>query len=152
MPEHGPFPTADTVPTVREHLQESVDRREHWRVLVVEDVPSQQKLLSTVFRKAGHAVDTADNGRDAVSLATRDVFDVVLMDVQMPGMNGLDATRAIRADETQTGRHVLIVAVTAHALNGDDRKCLDAGADAYLQKPINLVELMALLRRLIGGR
>jgi CheY-like chemotaxis protein len=70
------------------------------------------------------------------------------MDIQMPGMNGLDATRAIREHEAQTGSHVTIVAVTAHALNGDAQKCIAAGTDAYLRKPINLVELMGLLKQM----
>ncbi|HLJ12617.1 MAG TPA: response regulator [Planctomycetaceae bacterium] len=122
-----------------------------WRVLVVEDVPSQQKLLFLMLTKAGHRVSCADNGREAVALAAEQVFDVVLMDVQMPGMNGLDATRAIRAGEAQTGRHAAIVAITAHALPGDAEKCLAAGTDAYMRKPVNLVELMSLLKRLTGG-
>ena len=119
-----------------------------WRVLVVEDVPSQQKLLMTVLKKAGHLVWSADNGRDAVDLFERQDFDVVLMDIQMPGMNGLEATRAIRAREAQTGTHTAIVAVTAHGLNDEAEKCSAAGTDAYLRKPINFVELMGLLKRL----
>jgi len=119
-----------------------------WRVLVVEDVPSQQKLLVTVLKKAGHIVATADNGVDAVELVQKEPFDIVLMDIQMPGMNGLDATRAIRQHEAATGSHVTIVAVTAHALNDDAQKCIAAGTDAYLRKPINLVELMGLLKQI----
>lgn len=119
-----------------------------WRVLVVEDVPSQQKLLVTVLKKAGHMVSNAETGQDAVDLFEWQPFDVVLMDVQMPGMNGLDATRAIRAQEAQTGTRAIIVAVTAHGLNGEAEKCRAAGTDAYLRKPINLVELMGLLKRL----
>jgi len=122
-----------------------------WRVLVVEDVPSQQKLLVTILGKFGHKVSAADNGPDAVAMFQQEPFDIVLMDVQMPGMSGLDATRAIRALEAEQGGHVPIVAVTAHALIEDAGKCTAAGMDAYLRKPINLVELMTLLKRLIEG-
>ena len=141
---------APTQPSVSEHLEHATERAAHWRVLVVEDVPSQQKLLAILLKRSGHTVSTADNGREAVELALRENFDVILMDIQMPGMNGLDATRAIRAAEIGTGNHVAIVAVTAHALHGDAQMCLAAGTDAYLRKPINLVELMALLRKLTG--
>jgi CheY-like chemotaxis protein len=120
-----------------------------WRVLVVEDVPSQQKLLVTILRKFGHSVAAADTGQRAVELFQDQPFDIVLMDIQMPGMDGLEATRAIRALEAKHGGHVPIVATTAHALVEDAAKCRDAGSDAYLRKPINLTELMALLKRLI---
>jgi CheY-like chemotaxis protein len=116
------------------------------RVLVVEDVPSQQKLLVKVLSKSGHSVATADSGRDAVDLVEREPFDIVLMDVQMPGMSGLDAIRAIRARELPAEFHVPIVAVTAHVLRGDAEECYAAGADAFLPKPINLVDLMAVLK------
>jgi two-component system sensor histidine kinase/response regulator len=122
-----------------------------WHVLVVEDVPSLQKLLVTMLRKAGHEVAAAANGQEAVDLVEREPFDIILMDIQMPGMNGLDATRLIRARETQSGAHVPIVAVTAHALNGDSRTCLAAGADAYMRKPVNLVELLSLMQRLVAS-
>jgi CheY-like chemotaxis protein len=122
-----------------------------WRVLVVEDVPSQQKLLVTMLGKYGHTAFAADDGQSAIDIVQREPFDIILMDVQMPGMDGLAATRAIRAYEAEHGGHVPIVAITAHALGGDAERCLAAGADAYLRKPVNLVELMALLKRLIDG-
>jgi CheY-like chemotaxis protein len=121
-------------------------------VLVVEDVPSQQKLLVTVLKKAGHLVSSADSGQRALELFHEQSFDIILMDVQMPGMNGLDAMRAIRECEKETETHVLIVAVTAHALSGDEDKCLAAGADAYVRKPVRLVELMGLLKQLVSDR
>jgi CheY-like chemotaxis protein len=121
-----------------------------WHVLVVEDVPSLQKLLMTMLRKAGHDVVAAANGQEAVDLVEREPFDIILMDIQMPGMNGLDATRVIRARERQSGEHVPIIAVTAHALNGDSRTCLAAGADAYMRKPVNLIELLNLMQRLVA--
>jgi osomolarity two-component system sensor histidine kinase NIK1 len=125
---------------------------ECWRVLVVEDVPSQQKLLVTVLKKAGHFVSSADSGQQALDRFQQQSYDIVLMDVQMPGMNGLEAMRAIREREKETGTHVAIVAITAHALGGDEEKCLEAGADSYLRKPIRLVELMGLLKQLAGSR
>ncbi len=120
-----------------------------WRVLIVEDVPSQQKLLVTVLSKAGHVTATASSGSAAVDLFQREPFDIVLMDVQMPGMNGLDAMRAIRTCEESTRKRVSMVAITAHALPGDAERCLAAGADAYLRKPIRLVEMMGLLKQLV---
>jgi CheY-like chemotaxis protein len=123
--------------------------RATWHVLVVEDVPSLQKLLVMMLRKAGHDVAAAANGQEAVDLAEREPFDIILMDIQMPGMNGLEATRHIRSREMQSGAHVPIIAVTAHALNGDSRTCLAAGCDAYLRKPVDLAELLSLMQRLI---
>lgn len=120
-----------------------------WRVLVAEDIPSQQKLLVTMLTKYGHMVHTADDGEEAVDVFRQQPLDIILMDVQMPGMSGLDAIRAIRSREIESGSHVPIVAVTAHALTGDSDKCLAAGADSYLRKPINLVDLLSLLKRLI---
>ena len=120
---------------------------ETWRILVVEDVPSQQKLLVKVLTKSGHSVATASSGQEAVDLVEHEPFDIVLMDVQMPGMSGLDAIRAIRTRESYMGTHLGIVAVTAHVLSGDADQCYAAGADAYLPKPINLIDLMAILHK-----
>ncbi len=122
-----------------------------WHVLVVEDVPSLQKLLVTMLRKAGHEVAAAANGQEAVDLVEREPFDIILMDIQMPGMNGLDATRLIRAREAQSGAHVPIIAITAHTLAGDSHTCLAAGADAYLRKPVDLVQLLRLMQRLVAS-
>jgi CheY-like chemotaxis protein len=96
-------------------------------------------------------VAAAANGQEAVDLVEREPFDIILMDIQMPGMNGLDAMRLIRARETQSGAHVPIIAITAHALTGDSRTCLAAGADAYLRKPVDLVELLRLMQRLVAS-
>jgi len=121
-----------------------------WRILVVEDVPSLQRLLVLMLQKAGHTVLTANNGLDAIELVAREDLDAILMDIQMPGMDGLEATRAIRHREMGTNRHLPIITVTAHALTGDAAVCHAAGADEYLRKPINLDELMRMLSRLIG--
>jgi CheY-like chemotaxis protein len=93
--------------------------------------------------KRGHDVTVAVNGLEAVTAVERESFDVVLMDVQMPEMGGLEATAAIRERERRTGGHVRIVALTAHAMKGDEERCLAAGMDGYLKKPIDRLELFA---------
>jgi len=115
------------------------------RVLLVEDNIVNQKVAVGLLAKRGHAVAVAGDGRQALDALARDLFDVVLMDVQMPVMGGLDATRAIRERERATGAHVRIVAMTAHALNGDRERCLAAGMDGYLSKPIEPEMLYAVV-------
>jgi two-component system, sensor histidine kinase and response regulator len=90
----------------------------------------------------------ATNGRDAVRLWEEHAFDVVLMDVQMPSMSGLEATAAIRATEEQAGGHVPIIAMTAHAMKGDRERCLSAGMDEYISKPIQAQALYEMIYRL----
>jgi PAS domain S-box-containing protein len=111
------------------------------RVLVAEDNQVNQLLATRVFEKLGHQVVVAADGREAVSAAKTGKFDLIAMDVQMPEMDGLDATRAIRAWEETTGTHIPIIAMTAHAMRGDRERCLSAGMDAYTSKPILLREL-----------
>jgi len=113
------------------------------RLLVAEDTPVNRKLVATVLSKRGHHVTTVENGRQAVEAVAQNAFDLVLMDVQMPEMDGLEAARAIRAREGTSGGHVPIVALTAHALKGDRERCLAAGMDGYLAKPIDLDQLVA---------
>jgi CheY-like chemotaxis protein len=121
------------------------------RVLVVDDNPINQKLVVRLLQKAGHAVQVADDGRQAVQAATRDDFDVVLMDVQMPVMDGFEATAAIRRNEQPSGRRLPIIALTAHAMQGDREKCIEAGMDGYLAKPIQTNELFAALAAATGA-
>ncbi len=104
-------------------------------ILVAEDNPVNRLLAVRLLERAGHATQVVENGADAVRALAHERFDLVLMDVQMPVMDGLAATRAIRASETN--RHTPIVALTAHAMTGDDRRCFDAGMDGYLTKPID---------------
>jgi PAS domain S-box-containing protein len=116
------------------------------RVLVAEDNLVNRKLVSRLLQKRGHRITAVDNGRAAVAAITgprAKTFDVVLMDVQMPEMNGLEATGAIRRYEEPRGVHVPIIALTAHAMQGDRERCLEAGMDAYLAKPIDVDELIA---------
>ena len=110
------------------------------RVLLAEDNPVNQTLAMRILERLGHKVQVANNGKEVIRLA-QEHFDLILMDVQMPEMDGLEATTAIRFAEAGTGGHVPIVAMTAHAMKGDKEKCLSAGMDGYLSKPIRIDEL-----------
>ena len=112
------------------------------RVLLVEDNAVNQKLGATILRKRGHQVIIANNGLEALAALKSEDFDVILMDIQMPMMGGLEATRQIRQSESKTGNHIPIIALTAHAMLGDRDKCLAAGMDAYVTKPLRLTELL----------
>jgi CheY-like chemotaxis protein/anti-sigma regulatory factor (Ser/Thr protein kinase) len=117
-------------------------------VLLTEDNLVNQKLGARLLEKRGHTVVIAGNGREALIQLAAQTFDVVLMDVQMPEMDGLEATSTIRRQEQVHGGHVPIVAMTAHAMKGDRERCLDAGMDAYVSKPLQPRELYATLERL----
>jgi CheY-like chemotaxis protein/HPt (histidine-containing phosphotransfer) domain-containing protein len=112
------------------------------RVLVAEDNAVNLKLAVTILEKAGHQVVAAVNGRRALTALARSKFDVVLMDVQMPEMDGLEATRTFRASESICGGHVPIIALTAQAMKGDREACLAAGVDACLTKPFEISALL----------
>jgi CheY-like chemotaxis protein len=120
-------------------------------VLVAEDMLANQKVVAAILRKRGHRVLIARDGREAVDLFRREKFDVVLMDVQMPEMDGLEATVAMRQQEKERGESVAIIAMTAHAMRGDREKCLQAGMDAYLAKPIDVHELLELVEGVATG-
>jgi len=133
------------VPLVTRHILREI--RHRTRVLLVEDNPVNQKLAVALLEKRGFGVITAGNGKLALAALEREPFDLVLMDVQMPEMDGLEATSAIREGEKSTGRHVPIIAMTAHALKGDQERCLAAGMDAYVSKPIRTSELFETIER-----
>ncbi len=126
------------------------------RVLLAEDNAVNQHLATRLLEKQGHHVTLARDGREAIELwseAERATpFDLVLMDVQMPVKDGFQATAAIRQEEQRTGRHVQIVAMTAHAMQGDRERCLAAGMDGYLSKPLVLKDLLDLLARRAAGK
>jgi PAS domain S-box-containing protein len=105
-------------------------------VLLAEDSHVNQKLAIALLEKWGHKVTVAVDGRKAVELWAAGSYDIILMDIQMPGVDGHDATRQIRGREEQTGGHIPIMAMTAHALKGDEERCLAAGMDEYISKPI----------------
>ncbi len=112
------------------------------RVLVAEDNLVNQRLIGRLLQKWGHEVTIVSSGEQAVAATAATLFDLVLMDVQMPGMDGFEATQAIRAREAATGAaHLAIVALTAHAMKGDREHCLEAGMDGYVSKPVEAAEL-----------
>jgi two-component system, sensor histidine kinase and response regulator len=106
------------------------------RILLAEDNIVNQRIARAILERAGHSVSIAGSGTAAVAAVESAVFDLVLMDVEMPEMSGTDATAAIRRRERVHGGHVPIIALTAHAMKGDRERCLDAGADGYVPKPI----------------
>ena len=122
-------------------MQDAAPSLRGLRVLLAEDNAVNRKLALRLLEKNGHHVFVAANGREAVTLFHREDLDVVLMDLQMPEMDGFQATAAIRASEKLRGGHVPIVALTAHALTGDREHCLASGMDGYLAKPYSMEEL-----------
>jgi PAS domain S-box-containing protein len=149
------------------------------RILLVEDNPANQKLAAYILRDRGHVVEIAGDGRQALRMAQENQYDIILMDVQMPGMDGLEATAAIRKREVEKGtgpicrnaptnlrsvpgaahkldlspfpRRVPIIAMTAYAMKGDRERFLAVGMDGYLSKPMNALEMLALVERLAAG-
>lgn len=121
------------------------------RILLVEDNPTNQKVAALQLRHLGCDVDLASNGAEAVETILQSAYDLVLMDCQMPHMDGMDATRIIRTRE-QSGRRVPIIALTANAMNGERERCLAAGMDDYLQKPVTLEQLSDRLSRWLPAR
>jgi CheY-like chemotaxis protein len=117
-------------------------------VLLAEDNPVNQKLAVRILKNEGHEVMIANNGQEAVETSASGDFDVILMDVQMPVMSGLEAAAEIRRRERATGRHIAIVAMTAHAMTGDRERCLESGMDAYLSKPIKANEMLELIKEI----
>ncbi len=117
-------------------------------ILVVEDNLHNLKLAQLVLKKAGHTVYSADNGEAGVTLAIEQQPDVILMDIQMPGMDGLAATKLLRQDSRTT--HIKVVALTALAMKGDAERILAAGCDAYLAKPYHYTELTDVVDRMLA--
>jgi signal transduction histidine kinase/DNA-binding response OmpR family regulator len=118
------------------------------RILVVEDTPVNQVLISRTLEKMGHTVTIANNGVEALDLLKMQSFHLLFMDVQMPEMDGFTATRTIRAQEKETGAHMPVVAMTAHAMKGDRERCLESGMDDYLAKPVSSREIADAIRRI----
>jgi len=117
------------------------------RVLLAEDNEVNRKVACGLLAKQGHSVLAVGNGAEALEALARERFDAVLMDVQMPVMDGLEAARSIRERERAQGGHVPIVALTAHAMKGDRERCLTAGMDDYVSKPLRAADLAAALVR-----
>jgi two-component system, sensor histidine kinase and response regulator len=138
-------PLVETEGPVHVAVVESQEPTKVLEVLLAEDSPVNQRVATAMLEKWGHRVTVASNGRQAIAMFTKQAFDLVLMDVQMPEMDGLDATRLIRQHEEATGGHVPIVALTAHAMKGDRQRCLSSGMDAYVTKPIRSKELLRVI-------
>lgn len=115
------------------------------KILLAEDNPVNQKVATKILEKQGWQVTIANNGKEAVELVEKDAFDLVLMDIQMPEMDGLQATIEIRKREKAAGKHVPIIALTAHAFEKDKKECLELGMDAYTTKPIKIQELFGVI-------
>ena len=147
LPGGAPRKPANLV--TRHTLKE--DRR-RLRILLAEDNAVNQKLASRLLEKRGHTVTVTENGKAALAALETEFFDLVLMDMQMPEMDGFEATKAIRESEQRSarGRHIPIIALTAHALKGDQERCLAAGMDAYVSKPIRTSELYETIERVMS--
>jgi CheY-like chemotaxis protein/HPt (histidine-containing phosphotransfer) domain-containing protein len=117
------------------------------RILVAEDSLVNQALIKLLLEKWGHTPCVAENGAETLALLEHEQFDMILMDLQMPELNGFEATAAIRNKERNTDKHIPIIALTAHALKGDRERCIDAGMDDYVSKPIEPKLLFDVIER-----
>jgi PAS domain S-box-containing protein len=141
-----PSSREDRPRVITRHSLRETRRKLH--ILLAEDNPVNQKLAERLLEKRGHTVVVAGNGREALAALAAQFFDLVLMDVQMPEVGGFEATAAIRDGEKNTGKHLPIIAMTAHAMLGDRERCLAAGMDSYISKPIHAAELFEIIESL----
>jgi CheY-like chemotaxis protein len=125
--------------------------RQPLRILLTEDNAVNQRIASRLLEKEGHVVVVADDGAKALKACKENTFDLILMDVQMPVMDGIEATAAIRQTEKTTGQHIPIVAMTAHAMAGDRQRFLKAGMDGYVSKPIHSRELLEAIELVLSA-
>jgi signal transduction histidine kinase/CheY-like chemotaxis protein len=125
--------------------------RQRLRILLAEDNAVNQTLAVRLLEKRGHSVTAVPNGKEAMAALERQPFDLVLMDVQMPEMDGFEATAVIRAKEKATSAHIPIIAMTAHAMKGDEERCIAAGMDAYVSKPIQPEDLFEAIESLVAS-
>ena len=144
---------ASLQPAVPKRIDEPTERASAGalRVLVADDNPVNQRMTALLLKGKGHAVTVVADGRDAVEELADSEYDIVLMDVQMPNMDGIEATQAIRSGEKWTGRHIPIIALTAHAMKGDRERFLAAGMDEYVSKPVDPPVLFDVMNRLLTG-
>ncbi|MBK8046806.1 MAG: response regulator [Anaerolineales bacterium] len=119
-------------------------------MLLAEDNPINQKLAKLILHKQGYHVTVVGNGRAALAALETQPVDLVLMDIQMPEMSGIDATQTLRRLEVGTDRHLPIIAMTAHAMKGDAEACLAAGMDDYIAKPVQAQELYRVIERVMA--
>jgi signal transduction histidine kinase/ligand-binding sensor domain-containing protein/DNA-binding response OmpR family regulator len=142
-------PQAESAAPMTHHTLREGKRNLH--ILLVEDNVVNQRLAERLLEKHGYRVTVRANGCEAIAALDQENFDVVLMDVQMPVMDGFEATGAIRVREQSTGRHLPVIAMTAHAMRGDQERCLAAGMDGYIAKPIRGQELIDLVEHFSAG-
>jgi len=133
--------------SLRETLRERPDQSAGFAVLLAEDNAVNQKLMVRMLEKRGHQVSTAENGLEVLYRLEEQTFDLILMDIQMPEMDGFEAAGAIRTRERKEGGHIPIIALTAHAMKGDRERCLEAGMDDYVTKPVKPKELFEAIDR-----
>jgi CheY-like chemotaxis protein/HPt (histidine-containing phosphotransfer) domain-containing protein len=143
-------PLQESPPLITRHYLRETGRR--LKLLLAEDNLVNQKLATTLLQRQGHQVTVANNGLEAVAHWQQGGFDAILMDVDMPEMNGYQATQRIREIEQQNGQHIAIIAMTAHAMQGAREVCLSHGMDGYVSKPIALDILLLELNRLVPTR
>jgi PAS domain S-box-containing protein len=149
----GAAGTQEMIPLITRHtLKDQRDPMDTLRILVVEDNPVNQLLLTRLLDKRGHSVTVAGNGKLALESIENHTYDIVFMDVQMPEMDGIEATTLLREREKKTATHLTVIGATAHAMVGDRERCLQAGMDGYLTKPIRAKELDELLDRYLAAR
>jgi signal transduction histidine kinase/CheY-like chemotaxis protein/HPt (histidine-containing phosphotransfer) domain-containing protein len=148
LQQSAPEDTQDvTVPRLNKQMNQP-----RWRILLAEDNIVNQTLTVRLLEKHGHLVEVVSTGQEALAALARQSFDLVLMDVQMPELDGFETTAAIRAQERTTGRHLPIIAMTAHAMKGDQERCLAAGMDSYVAKPVKTEELYAAVQQVLKGK
>ncbi len=148
-----PHAESASMPLITLHtLRESPNAAAILSILVAEDNAVNQKLIARLLEKRGHVVKVVANGLEAVKALEQETYDLVLMDLQMPELDGFEATHQIRRREKQSGLHAPIIALTAHAMKGDRERCLEAGMDGYLAKPIRANELDDVLEKYLKLR
>jgi CheY-like chemotaxis protein len=144
-----PVPDDGKAHVIADFAQPEAKRR--LRILLAEDNRVNQMVAVHVLKKHGHEVTVAGNGQEVLSALKKDRFDLILMDVQMPTMDGYEATEVIRKREGKKGAHVPIIAMTAHAMKGDRERCLQAGMDDYVSKPLKSDQLLETIDRVARG-
>jgi CheY-like chemotaxis protein len=143
-------PGTPSIPIITKHSVVEA-RKQKIRLLLAEDNITNQKVALKILEKAGYRAEAVFNGLEALTALEKNRYDLILMDVQMPEMDGFETTAAIRRKEKEKGGHIPIVAMTAHAMKGDRERCLEAGMDDYLSKPIQPKELIEMIERQLKG-
>jgi CheY-like chemotaxis protein/HPt (histidine-containing phosphotransfer) domain-containing protein len=147
----SPVPGTRSLPILTRHSVAEA-KKQKIRILLAEDNKTNQKVALRILEKIGYRADAVANGQEVLAALVRVPYDLILMDVQMPEMDGLETTAAIRRKETETDGHIPIIAMTAHAMKGDRERCLEAGMDDYISKPVQPQDLVETIGRWLGER